>query len=290
MMKICLLVSGGLGLQVLQELKSKYQIVSVFTDRGSVAITEACKEYGIPVFVGNPRSKPIDDFIRKLECEILLSVNYLFIINSALISLPSKYAINVHGSLLPKYRGRTPHVWAIINGEQETGITAHLIEEEVDAGAIIGQISVPITAEDTGATILEKYNKLYPQLISNVLEQAVNGTLVFTVQNNALATYFGKRTPEDGRINWDWSKERIRNWVRAQAAPYPGAFAYYKGERFIINCANFDDTGYRYDNPNGLILKAGEDTIIVKTNNGALCLSKLAMPHPINFEEGTILE
>lgn len=289
-MKVCLLASGGLGLAILKELYGKHAITAVFTDKNSDGIIAICKDYGIKIFIGNPRNGKAADFIKDIECNVLLSVNYLFIVNDDLIKLPSGFAINIHGSLLPKYRGRTPHVWAIINGEKETGITAHLIKEGVDTGEIIAQVRIPINEGDTGATLLKKYNEIYPELINRVLEMVESGPLQLTPQNEAIATYFGKRTPEDGRICWDWSRERIRNWIRAQAAPYPGAFSYYEGNKFIVNYAGFDETGFQYNMANGLILKADEDHIIVKTHNGALYLGNIVKTTHFTFIEGTILE
>jgi methionyl-tRNA formyltransferase len=99
-----------------------------------------------------------------IETDLILSINYLFLLDEEMISkLP--LAINIHGSLLPKYRGRTPHVWSIINGETKTGVTAHIIDADCDTGDIVKQIVVPIEKDDTGATILEKYEKIYPELL-----------------------------------------------------------------------------------------------------------------------------
>ena len=154
------------------------------------------------------------------------------------------YAINIHGSLLPKYRGSTPHVWAIINGEKEAGITAHFIDESVDNGDIVHQIKVPIQDDDTGAMILKKYNQQYPLLIKKILIDIKCDSLKVRAQDATKATYFGKRTPEDGHINWNWSKERIRNWIRAQAHPYPGAFFFINNVKVIVNKASFCDLGF----------------------------------------------
>lgn len=270
------MVSGRLGRSVLEKIgASKYQLVAVMTDRKSTLIIDYCEENAIPLFVGNPRKGRAATFIQDLRCDVLLSVNYLFIIEEDLIRLPRQYAINIHGSLLPLYRGRSPHVWAIINGEKETGITAHLIEGGVDTGRIVKQMRIPIGFEDTGGAILEKFNALYPSFIFLVLEDVANGCLQLATQDHNKAVFFGKRTPEDGRIQWSWSRERIRNWIRAQADPYPGAFTFFKEKKIIIHQANYDDTGFHYDQPNGTILQLGEQEMIVKTPNGALRLEGL---------------
>lgn len=272
-MKQGLLCSGMLGYSALEHLQKNRHVSFVCTDTASVDIQQFCEQHQMSVFTGNPRNGRIDAFLEDKEIDLLLSVNYLFIIEPKLIRLPKILAFNIHGSLLPKYRGRTPHVWAIINGESETGITAHLIEEGVDTGDIILQKTIPITRDDTGASVLQKYHKAYIPLIEEVLTLIESGAMQLTKQDASKATYFGKRTPEDGQINWNWQKERIRNWVRAQAHPYPGAFTMIEGNKVVIDRIDFTDYGYHNHDPNGLIQSA--DPILVKTPNGVVELSQV---------------
>lgn len=288
MISICLLVSGDLGLTILRKIhKSPYNLSAVFTNKNSDDIVNYCVNENISFFVGNPRNGKAASFIADIDCDILLSVNYLYIIENDIIQLPKLYAINIHGSLLPKYRGRTPHVWAIINGEKQTGITAHLIDEAVDNGAIIKQMVVPIEESDTGGIILAKFHALYPDFIDSILIEVVSNTLVFTKQNNDKATYFGKRTPTDGRINWDWNRERIRNWIRAQAKPYPGAFTFLEGNKLTIHQSDFHDYGFKQKDENGKILSVMSGKIIVKTTNGALLISHIESDFKLNFLTGS---
>jgi methionyl-tRNA formyltransferase len=267
-MRLGVLCSGNLGFQILMQLSDKYSISFVLTDSNSDKIIEFCSDNAIPFFKGNPRNGNCNEFLEEKECEVLLSINYLFLIDEDIINFPKKYAINVHGSLLPKYRGRTPHVWAIINNEKKTGITAHLIDSGCDTGQIIEQIEVPIEPHDTGASILEKFNHLYWPLIEQVLMKIKLDQLTFTRQVDSKATYFGKRTPDDGHINWNWQKERINNWVRAQAHPYPGAFTYAKGNKLTIDRISFTDDGYDFQIANGTILSV--NPLKVKAPNGVI--------------------
>lgn len=285
-MKLGVLVSGNLGNIVLQHLYDKHEIVFVFTDSKSDTIIAFCKDNNIDIFIGNPRKLNSKDFYEHKAIEVLVSVNYLFIIEKDLINHPSILAFNIHGSLLPKYRGRTPHVWAIINNETKTGITAHLIDEGCDTGDIIEQIEIQIDNQDTGADVLNKYNNQYVPLIDTVLHRIENKTLVTQQQNHSEATYFGKRTPDDGAINWNWQKERIYNWVRAQAFPYPGAFTHAGENKIVIDAVAFSNHGYDYDMPNGLILSVSP--LLIKTPNGALEISKF---RAVEFELtiGTVL-
>lgn len=272
-MRLGLLVSGGLGAEILIKIGEIHDIVFVFTDRLSSEIQDYANLHSIPIFVGNPRNESTSTFIKDKSIDVLVSVNYLYIIDNQLIGHPSKFAINIHGSLLPKYRGRTPHVWAIINNESETGITAHVIDEGCDTGPILEQIQVRIESEDTGNLILEKYKKLYFPILKDVLTKIESGSYQLTQQDDSLATYFGKRTPEDGQINWNWQRERIRNWVRAQAFPYPGAFSNLKGEKLIIDELVFAERGFHFDQPNGQIVSV--NPILVKTPNGVVQLKQV---------------
>jgi len=274
-MNLALFVSGGLGFKVLDHLKeSKHSIRCVFTDSNSESIIEKANDNRLPIFIGNPRNDRALRFIDAYEIDIILSVNYLFLIERLLFS-KAKLAINIHGSLLPKYRGRTPHVWAIINNESKTGVTAHLIDDGCDTGDIVKQKEVIIDDSDTGADILEKFNKLYVPLVDEILSDFERGKIKPLPQNNKNATFFGKRTPHDGRINWGWQKERIRNWVRAQAYPYPGAFTFYEGldEKVIIDEVVFSDRGFNETDRNGLIVSL--NPICVKTPNGVLELRNI---------------
>lgn len=284
-MNLALFVSGGLGFKVLDHLmESKHSIKCVYTDSNSNEIIHTANDNHLPIFIGNPRNERALRFIDAHTIDIILSVNYLFLIERSLFS-KAELAVNIHGSLLPKYRGRTPHVWAIINNESKTGVTAHLIDDGCDTGDIIKQKEVVINNNDRGADILEKFNKLYIPLVDEILIDFERGSITPIPQNNRNATFFGKRTPEDGRINWGWQKERIRNWVRAQAYPYPGAFTYSEGldEKVIIDEVVFSERGFNDTDQNGLIVSL--NPICVKTPNGVLELRNIRNLKRLSFLE-----
>lgn len=272
-MRIGYLGSGELGYLMLKFIDTGYDVVFVMTNAKSEEIIRFSNENQIPVYCGNPRESLAHDFYSKFNIEVLISVNYIFLIDRPLINLASKIAFNIHGSKLPKYRGRTPHVWAIINGEKYTGITAHLIDEGCDTGEIISQKIIEIGTNETGNDLLLKFKKVYPILIKNILDKLSKGQLSLTPQDESQATYFGPREPKDGRIDWNWQKERIFNWIRAQAYPYPGAFTYLDGKKIIIDKVVFSSIGYRSEMPNGLIIS--KKPFLVKTNNGVIELLKI---------------
>lgn len=172
--------------------------------------------------------------IRTIKPDFIVSVNYRYILPVEIYDI-ADYAINIHGSLLPKYRGRTPHVWSIINGEKESGITCHLIEKTVDTGEIISQIVIPIGKDDTGYSLLKKYEEYYPDILVNSIEKLLKGDdLVKQDENNA--SYYGKRTPDMGYIDFRKKSNEIIDFVRAQSEPYPGAYYYLiDGSKIMIN-------------------------------------------------------
>jgi methionyl-tRNA formyltransferase len=289
MNKVFILASGTLGHIVINSIRNEVEILAIATDSKSVDIIKYAGAFGIPLFTGNPRRGHLSEFLKAISCEVLLSINYLFLVEAAVLQR-FKFPINFHGSLLPKYRGRTPHVWAIINNETKTGITAHLMNEGCDTGDIIFQKEFEISHADTGHSILLKYFEAYPGIVKTVLNQVNSGNFRITAQNETLATFYGKRTPEDGHIDWNWQKERIYNFVRALTDPYPGAFTYYNEKPIIIDKIRYSDIGFDNQIPNGSVLFATSDNAIVKTSNGAMEIIKFRAPHEQIIELNAILK
>jgi methionyl-tRNA formyltransferase len=271
MLTLGVLCSGGLGFDTLLKINKEYEIKFILTDKKSLDIIQFSNEKEIPVFCGNPRGGIGYEFIKNIKVDVITSINYLFLIEKDVFNHSNKVTFNVHGSLLPKFRGRTPHVWAIIKGEKKTGITAHLIDSGCDTGDIIDQIEISIEYNDTGGIILEKYSKEYYPLIKKVLDKIKLNQLDVTKQIENNASYFGKRTPIDGEISWFWSAEVIRNWVRAQADPYPGAFTFYNCQKIIIDKVSEINYEKSLNNHVGEIVSIHPD-IIVKTGKGFLKL------------------
>jgi methionyl-tRNA formyltransferase len=272
-MKVGVLTGGNLGKETLEKIIRSFEVVFVLTDCNSQGVLKLCKENKVPFLKGNPRKGKGYNFIKNIEVDVIASVNYLFLIEKDIIQHSKLLTFNVHGSLLPKYRGRTPHVWAIINNEKETGITAHVIDEGCDTGDIISQIKIRIEEHDTGNDILNKYKLEYFSLIKEVFRKLNTEHLELIKQDENFATYFGVRKPENGKINWNWQKERIYNWIRAQAKPYPGAYTYFEGKKLIIDRIIYSKVGYVDEMPNGLVLSA--DPFLIKTPNGVVELCEV---------------
>ena len=289
-MKIGVLASGDLGHHILEVLYKLYDLEFIATNQKSKEIIDLAAEQNVPVFIGNPREGRLLEFLEDKSCDIILSINYLYLIERDIVCFPKRYAINFHGSLLPKYRGRTPHVWAIIKGEKKCGITAHLIDEGCDTGPIIIQQEVEIMEDDTGQNILEKYKYLYPVLVKEVLSNVERNNIELTIQDETEATFFGKRTPSDGMIDWSWQTIRINNWVRAQSHPYPGAFTFYEGEKIIVDKIDVTTIEFEPLLKNGTIIKVVDNIPYVKTPNGIVKLSKIRNQGQQKFLENSVLK
>jgi len=239
MNKIVFLGFGKLGKDCMKAIINKgYQIKYVMTHRENEpnSVDTLAQNEGIEYSYVDAREnlENLTEQIRSINPDFLISVNYRYIIPKQIFTL-ADFALNIHGSLLPKYRGRTPHVWSIINGETESGVTCHLIEESVDTGDIISQKVIPIETEDTGYSLLKKFESEYPKILIDSIERLINGSKL-TKQNNELASYYGKRTPNMGYIDFRKNASEVINFVRAQAEPYPGAYYYLlDGRKIIIN-------------------------------------------------------
>ena len=279
-MRIGLLMSGKLGYNTLLSCLDFVTPEFIATDRNSDEIIDYARKNSLPLFMGNPRQGKLIAFLKHgdYSSSLLLSINYVFLLEWDVISR-FKLAVNLHGSLLPKYRGRAPHIWAIINNEKEAGLTLHKIDTGCDTGEIILQEKIDIDESDTGADIVRKYEKMYPQLIKTFITQVRENSISETIQDEDKATFFSKRNPDDGLINWNWHKERIRNWVRALADPYPGAFSFMNGKKVVIDKITFSDFGFSDTMKNGLVLN--DNPIIVKTPNGAIELVDIRKNRPI---------
>lgn len=286
-MRLGLLVSGALGYTVLKILDKLYDIIYVMTNKKSIQIVRYCLQNNIPYFVGNPRNNYSTYFIQDKAIDVLISVNYLFLIDENLINHPKILAFNIHGSMLPKYRGRTPHVWAIINGENETGITAHLIDKECDTGDIIYQEIIQISNNDTGADLLNKFVQKYPNIILKILNDINNNNIFKVKQNHKISSYYPKRTPDDGKIDLSLGSKQIYNWVRAQSFPYPGAYLFYKSKKIIIDQIILKDSVFDKKINNGTIINL--HPLKVKVSDGIIEISKIRNYQDI-FKINTMFE
>jgi methionyl-tRNA formyltransferase len=182
----------------------------------------------------DPNTPEIVERIRGLRPDFLFSFYYRLMLGAPLLAIPGRGAFNVHGSLLPKYRGRVPVNWAIIHGETETGATLHEMVEKPDAGRIVDQEAVGILPDELAVDVFGKVTGAAERVLRRSLPNLVDGSAVLRAQDLSRGGYFGARRAEDGRIDWGGSAKRVHDLVRAVAPPYPGAFTEAEGMRLRV--------------------------------------------------------
>ena len=166
--------------------------------------------------------------------DFLFSFYYRHMLPAPLLACARRGAFNMHGSLLPKYRGRVPVNWAILHGERETGATLHEMVARPDAGRIAGQMAVPILPDDVALDVFRKVTVAAELVLDRALPGILDGSAALVDQDLARGSYFGGRRPEDGRIDWAAPAAAVHNLVRAVAPPYPGAFTTLAGHRLRV--------------------------------------------------------
>ncbi|BBT69032.1 MULTISPECIES: bifunctional UDP-4-amino-4-deoxy-L-arabinose formyltransferase/UDP-glucuronic acid oxidase ArnA [Enterobacteriaceae] len=231
---------GCTGIQAL--LDAGYDIEAIFTHPdnagennffGSVARLAA--EQGITVYAPEDVNHPLwVDRIRAMAPEVIFSFYYRNLLSDEILNLAPKGAFNLHGSLLPKYRGRAPLNWVLVNGEKETGVTLHRMTHRADAGDIVAQQSVAIADSDVALTLHRKLCAASQTLLGDALAKIRSGQVDARAQDDSQATYVGRRTPEDGRLEWEKPAQTLHNLVRAVSDPWPGAFGFVGTNKFIV--------------------------------------------------------
>jgi methionyl-tRNA formyltransferase len=172
--------------------------------------------------------------LRAASPELLLSFYYRRLLPDDALGVPRLGAFNVHGSLLPKYRGRAPVNWVLVNGETRTGATLHVMTPRADAGDIVDQEAVPIGPDDTAIEVQRRVTEAAVRVLERRIGELESGTAPRRPQDESKASRFGRRTPEDGRIDWTRSAKQVHDLVRAVTHPFPGAFTDVFGGRTFI--------------------------------------------------------
>ena len=200
---------------------------------GSVA--KLCSDRNVP-FV-TPSTNELGELVHKIQAlspDYIFSFYYRFMIPQTILACAKIAALNMHGSLLPKYRGRAPVNWAILHGETETGATLHVMEVKPDAGDIVEQAAVTIGPDETATDVFAKVSQAAVTVIEQALPSLIKGVVPRRPNELEKGSYFGGRKPADGQIHWDQTAKQVHDLVRAVAPPYPGAFADHQGIRMII--------------------------------------------------------
>jgi methionyl-tRNA formyltransferase len=199
------------------------------------SVAKIASRYDIPVHTpANVNTPEWTSRIREWNPDLIFSFYYRNMIKEEILKIPRLGAFNMHGSLLPKYRGRVPVNWAVLNGERETGATLHVMVKKPDAGDIVDQEAVPIKQDDTAYLVFGKVTTAARRVLERRIDALLAGTAPRRPQDESQASYFGARKPENGHIRWSGTAASIYDLIRAVTHPYPGAFTTIGGRQLFI--------------------------------------------------------
>lgn len=288
--KIIFIGTAEFGVPVLEALmEDEKNIFQVITQpdrpggRGKRVLPPPIKKEAmareVPIF--QPENINEINFVEKLiefEADIILVVAYGQILSEKILNIPKIGCINIHGSLLPKYRGAAPINWAIINGEKETGITYICMNSKVDDGDMIAQFKIDILSDETFGELSNRLSWLSAKTVNKVLFDFQKGNLLPISQNRKMATYTRKMNKKDGEVNWKEKSEKIYNHIKG-TIPYPGAYTYFSGRKIKITRSRLiSNTGDSEDSNNipGAIVAIKKDGLLVSTGDkGMIQIEKL---------------
>ncbi len=264
---------GCVGVEAL--LRNGFQIAAVFTHKDDPrenvwydSVAELAASQGIPVFAPDDINHPLwVKTIKEFAPDIIFSFYYRNMVKQPILDIPPAGCLNLHGSFLPKYRGRCPINWVLVNGEKGTGVTLHYMTPKPDDGDIICQKRIIITEDDTARSLHEKAAQTASVMLDEVLPRIKDGAAPREPQDHSKATYYGGRRPADGEIDWTVSAKQVRNLVRAVTRPYPGAFSHIANEKCLFWAVS--EAPYRGEklNPGAVV---STDPLVVVCGKGAV--------------------
>ncbi len=240
---------------------------------GSVA--ELARQQGLKI--ATPTSPGDAEWLARLSDprpDFLFSFYYRYLLPDALLALPARGALNMHGSLLPRYRGRAPVNWALVHGESQTGATLHYMLSKPDAGPVVGREAIAIGINDTALEVSEAVATAAERLLARCLPALIAGTAPCEPLDLAAGSYYGRRRREDGRIDWTWPAARIHNLIRAVAPPYPGAFGDFCGRELRILRSRNNNQLSRHPGCAPCLRAAGETLLLDCTDGKCLTLTR----------------
>lgn len=292
MIKIAVFGYGLVGHTCLKALiDAKETIVGVFTHPDAPgeslwfpSVAQLAKDHHIPVIATeSPKDPQVFAALQEMRPDLLFSFFYRKMIPEIILDIPRLGSFNMHGSLLPRFRGRAPINWALVHGETQTGPTLHRMVKSADAGAIVDQEAVAIGPTDTAFDLTHKVGNAAVRVLLRQLPALKEGCAPSLPQDDSKATYFGGRSAKDSRINWHQSAWQIHNLIRAVPYPYfPPAFTEYKGEKLDVR-ANRLPEGATLENlaKPGQVIAKGEGWIRVACGDGQDFLDITALSRPI---------
>ncbi len=255
-----------------------YDVQAVFTHKDDPSenlwfdsVAEMAAQNGLQVYAPDNINHPLwVERLRELAPDIIFSFYYRAMVGPEILAIPPQGALNLHGSLLPAYRGRCPVNWVLVNGETETGVTLHYMTPRPDDGDIVDQRRVAISENDTALTLHHKMTAAAKQLLDTALPMLQSGTASRIPQQQDLASYFGGRRPADGEIDWRQDALQVHNLVRAVTRPYPGAFSYHGNQKCLfwstgVTAGKKDSRPGTVLSVDPLVISCGRDAVRVDT-------------------------
>ncbi|GAB1640208.1 methionyl-tRNA formyltransferase [Krasilnikovia sp. MM14-A1259] len=252
------------------------------------SVADLAAAHGIAVEV---RDRPDDDLLgplKEADPDVIVATNWRTWIPPQVFELPRLGTLNVHDSLLPAYAGFSPLIWALINGEKEVGVTAHMMDGELDAGDIVLQRCVPVGPRDTTTDLFHKTLDLFGPITVDGLALIASGRTDWTPQDRTRASFFHKRSEEDSRIDWTWTAEELDRLIRAQSDPYPNAFTYHQGRRLRLIGASVS-RGHYGGTPGRIFIREGDAVVIVAGAEARRGASHGLAVERVRLDDGTEL-
>lgn len=284
MTRIVFMGTPEFAVPILQTLMESYQVVAVYTrtdkpvGRGKQIVPSPVKEFALAHDLPLEQPRTLRNgaeqhLLQSYQPDVIVVAAYGMILPKAVLDAPFKGCLNVHASLLPRWRGASPITYAILHGDTETGVTLMQMDEGLDTGAILLQRSIPLARDETTGTLTEKLARLGAELVCEGLPEYLAGKLAPRLQDNAHATMTPLVAKEDGRMNWSKSAIFLERMVRAYQ-PWPTAYTLYHGEPFkILRAAVLDHTAPEIP---GTVLQIGKD-IGIATGKGVLLLHQVQL-------------
>ncbi len=270
-MRVVLMGYQTWGHRTLQALlESAHEVVLVVTHPKSDhayekiwddSVADLAAQHGVPVVIKNRPDDELTSRVVAAKADVIVATNWRTWIPPEIFTAARLGTLNVHDSLLPAYAGFAPLLWALINGEKEVGVTAHMMDGDLDAGDIVLQWAVPVEDTDTTTDLFHKTVKMFGPITIEGLAQIQSGRTDWAKQDRAKASFFHKRSVEDSRIDWTWPAEEIERLVRAQSDPYPNAFTIHNGQKLRVTKARVSDR--RYGGTPGRVFIRERDGVVI---------------------------
>jgi methionyl-tRNA formyltransferase len=252
-------------------LKSRHEVCLVVTHPTSDhayesiwadSVEDLAKNEGIEVFLAKRPTPELIERVAAVAPEVMVANNWRTRLPEELFGIPTHGTLNLHDSLLPKFTGFSPVIWSLISGATHTGLTAHLMDAELDTGDILVQRAVEITPESTGTSLVLDTVDLVPEVLEEALDQLEFGTATPLPQDLSQRTFFHKRSDRDSLVDWTWPAADIERFVRALSDPYPNAYTYFRGERLRLIASHVSRCTYG-GTPGRVFIEEGGGMVIV---------------------------